>query len=335
MSKQWHPLCRAPSLELLLGDHYEIQTEVPVSDLPRKGDLLLLRRRSGQSPFHGLWEHLTEWNVQELKGPTDDAEGKDLELLVHVGTGLTYRLNEERQQRGEEPLANRQVSLWYLACSETLGETFREQAQTRTPLEYQTGGLWRGSAWGHPVWLLAYRDATVEVDTIPLHLLDREPAAPRALAELVVQQQEWLHRFATWLSALQPELWKEIRLMASTSGDRITLDWKKKIAEFDDLDLRAVGRRFSPVAEIIQLAGIERAIQAIGLDRIIASVGLPKVIGEIGADKLLRELLPGVSEEERQELLRKQQKHEYQGREAARLGSCRWAPSQGVGRREV
>jgi hypothetical protein len=120
--QQWHPLF-ARLLGLLLGEHYEVQTEVPVSDLPRRGDLLLLRRSSVQPPpFRGLWEHLTEWSVLEFKGPGDSAAEEDLELLVHVGTGLTYRFNEERRANEQEQIANRQVSFWYLA--QNLGDSF-------------------------------------------------------------------------------------------------------------------------------------------------------------------------------------------------------------------
>jgi hypothetical protein len=50
MSTQWHPLF-AHLLGLLIADYYEIQTEVPVSDLPRKGDLLLIRRQKAGPPL--------------------------------------------------------------------------------------------------------------------------------------------------------------------------------------------------------------------------------------------------------------------------------------------
>src|SRR5947209_198321 len=115
MTTQWHPLF-ARLLRLLLEDFYQIDVEVPVSDLPRKGDLFLVRRTgTAAPPFVGLWAHLTDWNVLEFKGPTDAAQEADLDLLLHVGTGLGYRFNEERRQRGEPALANRAISLWYLA----------------------------------------------------------------------------------------------------------------------------------------------------------------------------------------------------------------------------
>src|SRR6266566_1636424 len=115
MSTQWHPLF-ARLLRLLLEDYYQLDTEVPVSDLPRKGDISLLRRvGAAEPPFTGLWLHLTPWNVFEFKGPTDGPEEADLELLMHVGTGITYRFNDERRQQGEAPMPSRDISFWYLA----------------------------------------------------------------------------------------------------------------------------------------------------------------------------------------------------------------------------
>src|SRR5262245_58984464 len=111
---QWHPLFAA-LLDALLRDHYEIQTEVPVSELPRRGDFLIVRRQGSDPPFRGLWEHLTEWNVLEFKGMTYDPEEDDLELLMHVGAGLTHKVNQERRGRGESRLEQRQVSFWYIA----------------------------------------------------------------------------------------------------------------------------------------------------------------------------------------------------------------------------
>ncbi len=285
MNRQWHPLF-AHLLGLLIKDFYEVHTEVPVSDLPRRADLLLIHRHPGQQPnFRGLWSNLNDWNILEFKGPTDSAEEEDLELLMHVGTGVTYRLNEQRYERQEARLENRQVSLWYLAP--VLGETFLGHARTRMYLEYQTGGLWRGSSWGHTIWLLAYRDAPVEADTIPLHLLDLDPAgAPAALGEVVLGTEELLQRFSKWLSTLQPELWKEIRQMASTSKRDSIIDWQA-VGEFADLG-EAV--RLLPPEKVIQILGVERAIKA------------------MGAEQALDGLLATVSREQLREMLRRRDK---------------------------
>jgi hypothetical protein len=257
---------------------------------------------------------------------------------VHVGTGITYRFNEERKARNEERLPNRQVSFWYLVPQ--LGETFLGQARGRTHLNYETGGLWRGQVWGHPVWLLSYQEAAVEEDTIPLHLLDLQRPAPRALGELVVERQELLGRFAEWLSALQPELWKEIRLMSETKTGII--DWER-VSKVEDVS-GAV--RCLPAERVIQILGVERAVEAIGLKRVIETaglsrvveavglprvieavglprvveavglpqvieaVGLDRVIEAVGAETLLDKLLPQVPAERLQELLRRRQQQE-------------------------
>jgi hypothetical protein len=299
MTTQWHPLF-ARLLGLLLGDFYEILTEQAVSDLPRKADMLVVRRQPGPPPpFHGLWEHLTDWNVLEFKGPSDSAEEDDLELLVHVGTGITYRLNEERRARQEQRLGNEQVSFWYLARE--LGETFLGHARTRTFFDYQTAGLWRGKVWGHLVWLVAYQDTPVEVDTIPLHLLD--PLAPRSLGEIVVGREELLRRFALWVSALQPALWEEIRQMASKLPGGPVIDWQS-LGTLADLS-EAV--RLLPPEKVIETLGVARAVEVIGLKRVIDTVGWPQLIEVSGPEQIMDALQAQLPPDQFQELLRRRQ----------------------------
>ena len=49
MSTQWHPLF-IHLLGLLIEDYYKIDPEVPVSDLPRRADLLIIRRKEAREP---------------------------------------------------------------------------------------------------------------------------------------------------------------------------------------------------------------------------------------------------------------------------------------------
>jgi hypothetical protein len=83
-----------------------------------------------------------------------------------------------------------QVSFWYLAPK--LGDTFLGHARGLMYLEYETGGLWRGALWGHPVYLLSYEDAPVEEDTIPLYLLGKQATTPKELGTLVLEREELL-----------------------------------------------------------------------------------------------------------------------------------------------
>jgi hypothetical protein len=222
-------------------------------------------------------------SVLEFKGPGDGPELDDLELLVHVGTGLTYKFNEERRAKQEQRLANRQVSFWYLVP--VLSEKFVGEARLWAAFIYQTGGLWTGQVWGHPVYLVSYRDVPVEEDSIPLHLLDRDPGAPTELGELIAGREELARRFVTWLYSLQPTVWEEIRHMASTqTGPRI-FEWEK-IAKYADL------------GEVIRVIPPERVIQMLGVDR---------AIEVIGPEKALDALLAHVTPEQIQEMLRRRQ----------------------------
>jgi hypothetical protein len=85
MAVQWHPLF-AQLLRPLVQDYYEVETDVPVGDVPRQADLVLLRRTTPEPlPFRGLWRHLTTWNVLEYKGPLVSARLEHLDLLVELG----------------------------------------------------------------------------------------------------------------------------------------------------------------------------------------------------------------------------------------------------------
>jgi hypothetical protein len=62
---QWHPIF-AKLLRPVLEGYYEVSTNVPVGDVPREADVVLIRRASAKPlPFQGLWKDLTQWNVME------------------------------------------------------------------------------------------------------------------------------------------------------------------------------------------------------------------------------------------------------------------------------
>jgi len=285
MSTQWHPLF-AQLLRLLLEEFYQLDTEVPVSELPRKGDILLLRRTgSAEPPFTGLWVHLTDWNVLEFKGPTDSPQEADLELLMHVGTGITYRFNEERLQRGEEPLPSRHISFWYLAP--TLGESFLTQARGRVDLSYETGGLWRGRVWGHPVFFLSYRDAPVEPDTVPLHFLTQPSAAPpHSLVELLARHADLRQRFGEWLFALHPHLWEEIRDMVHPMAMKPPADYEI-MAKY--IDVRALIDALG-AEKVIQMLGVEPVVRALGVEPVVRALGAEPVVQALGAEQVVQAL---------------------------------------------
>ncbi len=65
---QWHPIF-GHLLRPVLQDYYDVQTNVPVGDLPREADILVLQRAStGKPPFRSLWRHLNRWRDLESAG---------------------------------------------------------------------------------------------------------------------------------------------------------------------------------------------------------------------------------------------------------------------------
>ncbi len=319
MATQWHPVF-ARLLGLLIDEYYEIQTEVPVSGLPRRGDFLVLRRHGGPSPpFRGLWMYLTDLNVLEYKGPTDDAEEPDLEKLAHVGTGLTYKVNEERRARGEAPLAGREVSFWYLAP--TLGPAFLAGARSRGHWQIEGLGHQMGRCWGHPTHLVAYHELPVVEDSVPLRLLEQD--TPRKLAELVVGREDLRQRFVSWLRTLHPDLWLEVRDMAGTKG---VIDWEK-LSKYEDLgevipflpperviERLGVAKAVAAlgVARVINEVGLARVISEVGLARVINEVGLARVIAEVGIEKLLGEMKASMPPEQWRDLITREAAKEGQ-----------------------
>ena len=129
MAIQWHPY----PLWLLLEGYYDIQTDVPVGDVPRQADLVLVRRTTAKPlPFHGVWRHLTPWNILEYKGPAVSARLEHIDLLVELGLGIHRRFNAEAGKSKHQAVPAAEVSFWHLmrhlgraipkeACAEAVG----------------------------------------------------------------------------------------------------------------------------------------------------------------------------------------------------------------------
>jgi hypothetical protein len=131
----------------------------------------------------------------------------------------------------------------------------------------------------------------VEADSLPLHLVGREPLAlERQVARLVLEQPELQQQYAGWLASLHPAAWREIEAMARTAGKKLKMDLRPAI-DYLGLD------------RVIAQVGIDRVIAQVGIDRVIAHLGDREVIRRIGLDRLLASLSPA----ERRELKRRLQ----------------------------
>jgi hypothetical protein len=175
MSTQWHPLF-AKLLRPLVESHFQVETNMPVvGDTPRRADLVLLRRTATTPlPFQGLPRWLCDWNVLEFKGPTVTARVADLDLLIELGLGIHRRLNEQRRKDRQPKVRREGLSFWYLAPH--LGRRFLTDARRLLGgLEELGAGVWRASNLERAGILVSNREVPVERDSVPVHLLVREP----------------------------------------------------------------------------------------------------------------------------------------------------------------
>ncbi len=281
---QWHPVF-AQLLRPLLANHYDVRTNVPVGDLPRAADIVVVSRTSrGAPPFTGLWSRLTAWNVLEFKGPTVSARVRDRDLLVELGLGIARRLASEGKRRAP---ARGQTTLWYLA-RHIGGRFLRDARALLRGLDEVAPGVWRGEVVGHPVLLVSSRAVAVERDTLPMHVLIPEPLeAGRVVLEQLASQADLWALYSAWLATNYPDLWEEVRYMA-------------KRTKKPDLDMRPVVEKMG-LAKLIEQIGLDRVVATAGAERVLGKVNLGKLVEEKGLDWLLARLTP----EQRRELRRR------------------------------
>jgi hypothetical protein len=262
---QWHPLF-AQLLRPLVESHYDVQTGMPVGDVPRSADLVLLRRTTTTAPpFRGLWRHLTIWNVLEFKGPTVSARVNDLDLLIELGLGIGRRLAEERRRQREAAIDRGEISFWYLANHP--GRRFLRDARKflegLTPLG---PGVWQAAVLGRPLLLASNRDLPVEPDTVPVHLLVKEEVEKtRAVAQEVAAEPELWRLYGGWVLELYPDLSAEVREMARAKGHGPNLNWRP----------------------VIEAVGLKQLIQEIGPKPLLDEVGVDRIVKEVGPERIL------------------------------------------------
>ena len=251
--------------------YYELRVGLPVGDMPREADLVLLRRMgAGPPPFQGLWRFLTTWNILEFKGPTVAPRQRDLNRLVELGFGIDRRLNAERSRQGKPVISEEEVSFWYL--TNRLGEQFLRTAGRRlAPLEECADGLWRCRVMGYSLMLVSAVDLVVDEDSLPLHVLakgtrDKE----RQVGEFLVENVERIYKYGSMFAGVHPKIWKEVATMARRKGQDVPFD------------VRAV-------------------VDTVGLAEAIRQIGKKEVVEELDVD----DILAGLSRAKRRELERR------------------------------
>jgi hypothetical protein len=194
----------ASLLRWQLGDHYELQEEVPVGKKPLQIDILLLHKGQGELAdrarqiLAGLVERLNDYTLLELKSPSDTLRAGDFQTLLAYA--LLYRAQNQPN------LDPRRLTLIVLAPSLSrpyaaelllLGVTAREEGN----------GVWLlegGMLGDHPAWVLeteplAGVDHPVLTVFSPslLHrrLLTYEQLSQAGYTELVVYMAQQISQF--------------------------------------------------------------------------------------------------------------------------------------------
>jgi hypothetical protein len=267
---QWHPLF-AKLLRPVLEGYYEVQTNVPVGDVPREADIVVVRRSTAKAiPFRGLWKYLRSWNVLEFKGPTVSARVDDLDLLVELGLGIERKVRD-RLAGEKRRLPAAAVSYWYLV--HRLGRRFLRTVQEKLgPLEAVDRGIWMAHVLQRPLVLVSSVHLPLAPESLPLHLLEEQKG--RELADLLRSDQSLWSEFAPYLLALHPDM-KEIQAMgkAKTKGPKFHLK------------------------PLLDLVGVEEFVrQAGGVDTFIDR------IGPMSQKKMLDSLLARMTPDQRRSL---------------------------------
>lgn len=279
MAIQWHPLF-AFLLRPLVEGHFEVVTNVPVGDAPRAADLVLLRRKQtgSESAFHGVWRHLTKWNILEYKGPTVSARLEDIDLLVELGLGIHRRLNSEGAKNNQKSAGPTEVSFGYLASK--LGKRFLNKASGKAGNLATVGpGIWRVSVLERPMFLVSGVDLPVEADSVPFHVLAVESHEKElAAARLILNQPELWDLYSQFLATLHPQVLRELNAMARTSSK---------------------GPKFH-LKPLVDLIGMDEAIDQLGANELIACLASRAKQKK----KLVTALLSEMTQEERAEIKR-------------------------------
>jgi hypothetical protein len=187
------------------------------------------------------------------------------------------------------------------------GRFVREARQRFGHLEAYRPGVWRCTVLQHLVFLVSTVNLPVDEDTLPLHVVGKEPPeTEKAVAEFVVAEPALWQQYGSLLATLHPAVWEEVRLMARTGSKKFQADFRPAIKHFGlSYIIEQVG-----VKPFIDEIGVKRAVRELGFKRVMEEVGLKRVLEEVGPKRVLDEMgldwfLTQLTASQRQELKRR------------------------------
>ncbi len=178
------------------------------------------------------------------------------------------------------------VSFWYLANH--LGRRFLAEAERLCgTIQSIADGLWRCQVFDHAIFLVSRDTVAVEWESVPLHLLCREPeAAKLQLARVLLTQPQWWAQFGPFVGVFNPDLREELERMAQESGMASLIDWQAVFKAFPSSEW---------FQQAIAAAGLPEAAK-----QMIAAGGSPELFKQAVAAGDLDQMLAKLTPEQRQ-----------------------------------
>lgn len=213
---------------------------------------------------------MTAVNVLEFKSPEDAADPWHLERLLAVATGLAVSTAEDEKAFGAYDFAN--LSMWLLTPKITRNLATR-LARTGFVAVSDRPGLHLGQVLEHPIWVAAYNELGVEIDTLPLQLLtQRSPPARQAeTARVLTEMPDFLQRVGELIRVLRPEIWEMIMNEVSIPGPKINWERVQRVVNLSeslkDLPLEVRLAALRPEERLVGLGAADR-LAGLSLDEI-------------------------------------------------------------------
>ncbi len=142
------------------------------------------------------------------------------------------------------------------------------------PLEPLAEGLWRGTILERPMFLVSNDQLGIDRDSVPLHLVTKEPIERGTeVAHQVAAQPDLWKTYGPWLAVYYPTIWQEVMNVATNVEDRF------EKPDFDGfLDRVGVQNFLTPV-------NAKRIIEALRPDRVVHEMGTKSFIDALTTEQ--------------------------------------------------
>jgi hypothetical protein len=263
MAVQWHPLL-ARFLRHDYADRLEVQTEIPLGEMPLRADFLLIRR-APDLPLPFPLSHLGSTTLMEFKGPDETVSQKDLQLLGIYADLYVYR---------EDLSARRDLTLWLVGSRFAEGLSDPERAYLAEPAPLGPG-VEGGHLDGYPTRLVNLSRIPVVEELLCFLMVTKH--REQQLAEFLLDRREVSTYYLTFMHWMHREPLEEVLAMRKMTPQELGIDAQALI--------EACGED-----GIIDRLGPDRVLERLGADRV-----LQVLVAQLGRERVHQLVEQGAS----------------------------------------